>query len=520
LIRDIRFKLLVLAVLFIAAYWIPIKGIVNVWMTNEDYSYGFIIPFISAYLVWERRDALRNITFRSSWKVLPLLIVFVTISVYAVLGSSGNVSRPAIPILVFLFLAFCFGTEFIRRILLPLVFLIFMIPVPDILERTLGIYLKSISSQLAGLFIRLFGISVHVSGNVIDLGVNQLQVVDACNGLRYLLPLLALGVLYSHLFEEERWKKAFCIAASIPIAILMNSFRIGITGILTNYYGPNVAEGFMHAFSGWVIFLVSFICLFAIGKALSLLPSGHRSGILLTNFLGSHKETGPPGGGGAGGVNRAFLVSAALLIVVAGLTLRTKAMPAVTLKGGISGFPQSFGGWKGKAEILDPETIRQSGAQEAFSGSYKGVGEKEVSLFLGYRSTAFLENENFFHSPTVCLPSAGWEIGKTGARTIPGVPVFGDLKVGEMVVDSMGSKLLVYFWFQTKSRATHNKDVNRFHLSLHAIARNNTHDLFVRQITPVGNETIAEAEKRMDGFTREMMVALDRFLNDSQILYR
>jgi len=520
LIRDIRTKLSVLAVLFVAAYWIPLKGIVNTWMTNEDYSYGFIVPFISAYLVWERRDALRNISFRSSWKVLPLLLVFVAISVYSILGSSGNVSRPAIPFLIILMLAFSFGTDFVGKILLPLVFLFFMIPVPDILERTLGIYLKSISSELAGLFIRLFGLSVHVSGNVIDLGFNQLQVVDACNGLRYLLPLLALGVLYSHFFERERWKKGFCIAASIPIAILMNSLRIGVTGILTNYYGSNVAEGFLHAFSGWVIFVGSFLILFAIGKALSLLPSSQGGKNPVTGPLASTAGKGPHGGDGAGGGNRAFLVSTALLILVAGLTLSTKAMPAVKLEGGISGFPHSFGGWKGSEEIIDPETIRQSGAQEAFSGSYKGMGEKEVSLFLGYRSTAFLENENFFHSPTVCLPSAGWEIGKSVVRTISGVPVFGDLKVSEMVVDSMGSKLLVYFWFQTKSRATHNKDVNRLHLSLHAIARDNTHDLFIRQITPVGDETIADAEKRMDHFAREMMVAMNRFLKETQIPYR
>ena len=511
---------MVLAVLFVAAYWIPLKGIVNVWMTNEDYSYGFIIPFISAYLVWERRDTLRNIMFRSSWKVLPLLIVFVAISVYAVLGSSGNVSRPAIPFLIFLMLAFCFGTDFVGKILLPLVFLIFMIPIPDILERTLGIYLKSISSQLAGLFIRLFGISVHVSGNVIDLGVNQLQVVDACNGLRYLLPLLALGVLYSHLFEKERWKKGFCIAASIPLAILMNSFRIGITGILTNYYGTKVAEGFMHAFSGWVIFLVSFICLFAIGKALSLFPSVQGKRNLKTSSLEANKETGSPGGGEIGDGNTAFIVSVVLLIIVAGLTFSTKTMPAVRLEGGISGFPQSFGDWKGKVEIVDPEAVRLSGAQEAFSGSYRGAGEKEVSLFLGYRSTAFLENENFFHSPMVCLPSAGWEISKTNVRGIHDVPFFGNLKVREMVVDSMGSKLIVYFWFQTKNRATHSKDINRFHLSLNAIARDNTHDLFIRQITPVANETIADAEKRMDQFAREMMVALNQFLKEKQIQYR
>jgi EpsI family protein len=136
---------------------------------------------------------------------------------------------------------------------------------------------------------------------------------------------------------------------------------------------------------------------------------------------------------------------------------------------------------------------------------------------MGYRSTAFLENVNFFHSPTVCLPGSGWKTISQSRYEIPDVPVFGTLPVTQMVMQAMGTRYLVYFWFQTKEKATHDKNINRFHLALHAMKKDNTHDLFIRPITGIGpNETLETARQRMDGFVRDMMAALDVFLAENQ----
>ena len=136
---------------------------------------------------------------------------------------------------------------------------------------------------------------------------------------------------------------------------------------------------------------------------------------------------------------------------------------------------------------------------------------------MGYRSTAFMETENFFHTPTVCLPASGWKEISTETRTVRNVPVFGNLPVTEMVIEHMGTKQLVYFWFQTKSRATDDKNVNRFHLSLHALTRDNTHDLFIRPILIIRpGESLDEARARMDQFVRDMMGAVDAFLKAKQ----
>ncbi len=504
------FQALCLLVLFIAAYWIPFSSLFHIWMTSDDYSYGILIPFISAYFMWDKKSTLKDLTISSYWPVFPVLLFFVLLSIYGVLGSSGHIAKPALPILIVLFTIFCFGRDLFKRFSLPLCFLVFMIPLPNVLDRTIGVFLKSISSQLGGTFLRACGYSVYVSGNVIDLGVTKLQVVDACSGLRFVFPLLALGVVYAYFFERVLWKRIACVLVTIPISILTNILRIGITGLLTYSFGSQMAEGFFHDFQGFVIFMVAFVFLFVFGRMLRFFPSKDEKPIQekLTDSKKRFENKGNIS---------AFVVSIALLVVVGGLTFNTSALPPVKIKGGIASFPRSFNDWKGKAQEVDPEIIDASGAEEAFSCSYFNRKDQLVGLYMGYRSTAFLENVNFFHTPTVCLPSAGWKTISKSKHLINDVPMFKAIPVTEMVVESMGTKQLVYFWFQTKTEVTHDKNINRFHLALHAIKKDNTHDLFIRPITPLRKgESVEDARQRMDGFVREMTGELITFLQENQ----
>ncbi len=515
--QNIWIQASVLMALFICAYWIPLKGIVNVWMTNGDYSYGFIIPVISLYLFWDMRSRFKKLDIKSCWPVLPALFVFVLLSIYGILGSSGNVSRPLIPVMIIFLAWFCFGTRLVRRFILPLGFLFFMIPLPAVLDRTFGVFLKSISSNLGGKLIRLFGMSVNVSGNVIDLGVTKLQVVDACSGLRFVFPLLALGIVYAYFFERVRWKQVFCVASTIPIAILINVIRIGVTGILVNAYGPEMAEGFFHDFSGWLIFMAAFGFLFLEGRLLRLFPPLQAFDKLENKGNSIDRQTDSIQANKKAHGNGAFFVSVAMLMTIAILSWNTKALPAIKIKGGIKSFPLEFADWNGMSQQVDPRIVERSGAEESFLGLYKNIRGDEVSLYIGYRSTAFLENENFFHSPTVCLPSSGWKILAFAPHNIQGIPFFGNIEVSEMVVEDMDLKELVYFWFQTKNKVSYDKNINRLQLALHAIKHDNTHDLFIRPITPIGkDENVEDAEKRMDQFVKDMMGVLIKFLKENQ----
>ena len=216
------------------------------------------------------------------------------------------------------------------------------------------------------------------------------------------------------------------------------------------------------------------------------------------------------------GVKKAFALSFILLLVVFILSLSTGALPPVKLKNGIDSFPLSFKDWRGRQQVVEPEIIEESGAEEAFYAAYRNKKKEEVSLYIGYRSTSFLENDNFFHSPTVCLPSSGWKNKSQTKHEIENISFADDFTVTQMIIEQMDSQQLVYFWFQTKNKATYNKDINRFHLALHAIKNDNTHDLFIRLISPMKEtETVVDAQKRMDKFARDMMDTLLVFLDEN-----
>ena len=156
----------------------------------------------------------------------------------------------------------------------PIIFLLFAIPLPYFIDAVLSYRLQLISSELGTAFIRLFQIPVFREGNVIDLGVYKLQVVEACSGLRYLYPLMSLGFLAAYFFQAPIWQRALIFLSTIPITIVMNSLRIGIVGILVDHFGPQDADGFLHMFEGWIIFIACAGVLVAEMSLLARLASG------------------------------------------------------------------------------------------------------------------------------------------------------------------------------------------------------------------------------------------------------
>jgi exosortase D (VPLPA-CTERM-specific) len=492
---------------FIGAYFTTITGLVHAWSTNEDYSYGFLIPLISAYLVWERRKELGFVTGSAEWTGLFPFLFFLAFGAYGILGSSPSAAQPSLPFVLLSIILLCFGWRTFKVLFFPALFLVFMIPLPNAIQTGIGVPLKLLSTKLGELFLRAVSIPVFVQGNVIDLGVTQLQVVDACSGLRYILPLLALGVLVAYFFEKTRWKQALLVVATIPVAVMTNGVRIGATGVLAQKYGPGAAEGFFHGFSGWLVFMFALVL---IGGILLILK---RVG----GARGTRSKSEGDDGGSARPTGRSSLLPVCLcsccLILLAGLVLHSGALPRIGLKGGITSFPMFIDHWSGRQQGVDPAIITQSGAEEALSAEYRDAKENSVSLYIGYRGSPFVESENFFHSPSVCLPSSGWDTIELSKRVLAGVEPYKSLNVTKMIIEQTGTKQLVYYWFLTKDRSSHNVNLNRFDLAMHALLRDNTYDMFIRPITPIyPGETVEQAEDRMDRFVRSMMRSLVEFL--------
>jgi exosortase D (VPLPA-CTERM-specific) len=385
--------------------------------------------------------------------------------------------------------------------------LLFMIPLPTVLQTTVGLGLRSISTQLGVGMLRILNVSVFVEGNLIDLGVTQLQVVDACSGLRYILPLLALGVIFAHYFQKTRWKQFMLVVATLPIAVFANSLRIAVTGYLAQNLGPMRALGFFHGFSGWLIFVFAIGCLIIFHLVLNAVfkkprPTASRSS--------GHQRWDPQP------VRFPFSavgLSGLALLLVGAICHATTNLPPTPLAEGFAQFPMSIQNWQGRIETMDPDIVRQSGAEDALNATYAGDGGEIVSLYIGYRASPFTESENFFHSPDVCMPSQGWQTLTSSEHRIDNVPKFERMQVRKMVIEKMGLKQLVYYWFQTKDHISASVHVNRYQLTRHALSRDNTYDLFLRPISPIRpGESVDTAEKRLDQFVRAMMGELLVFL--------
>jgi exosortase len=242
------------------------------WWQIPDFSHGFLVPFFSAYLVWERRRALLATRLAPTWSGIVLTGVALMVLVLGVYGSELFLSRVSLPMLL-AGLALGFGGwELLREVRFALLVLLLAIPIPAILFNQITFPLQIFASKLASDLLPLFGVPVLREGNVIQLPAMSLEVAEACSGIRSLMSLFTLSVFYGYFIEKSVWRRVTLALASIPIAIAANAVRILGTGLCVQYWDPDKALGFFHEFSGWVIFLVSLACLYIVHRGMGLFP--------------------------------------------------------------------------------------------------------------------------------------------------------------------------------------------------------------------------------------------------------
>jgi len=238
------------------AYWGGLGEVVTRWDRQEEYGHGYFIPVLTAWMLWRRKDALQASMGSGAWQGLAV----VGIGVFALL--LGELT--ALFILIqygFLIslagLVLCLGGSGIFRLsVVPIVFLAFAIPLPYFIEAKLTAGMQLLSSQIGVAVLRVLGSAVFLEGNVIDLGEYKLQVVEACSGLRYLYPLLSIGFLMGFMYRAPFWQRSVVFLTTVPITIFMNSLRIAMVGLLVERWGSDMADGFLHYFEGWIVFML------------------------------------------------------------------------------------------------------------------------------------------------------------------------------------------------------------------------------------------------------------------------
>lgn len=501
---SLFFIALLLAVL---AYWSGLSNAVFRWENQEEYSHGFLIPLVTLYILWEKMGLIKAAIGPPLWS--GIIVVIAAISIFII----GEISALFL-LIQYSFVLLLLGLSMItigratKYTAAPILLLLFAIPLPYVIEVVLTAKLQLISSSLGVSFIRWFNIPVYLEGNVIDLGVFQLQVVEACSGLRYLFPLMSLGFIAAYFYQAAFWKRSVVFLATIPITILMNSFRIGAIGVMVDNWGISMAEGFLHDFEGWIIFMACSVILVLLIWLMEKLTNGKASlasvfGVVAVPASNSQQKS----------YNNSStsipLVIAIVLLAVSYASAQYLDKRVEVYPGHVSfvNFPMQLTDWRGKHDKLDTQVVEKLGMSDYLLANYANEQNKMVNFYVAYYQSQ--RKGVSPHSPRVCIPGGGWEINDLQRLQVNGHPI------NRVLIKKGNQRQLVYYWFQGHGRIVANEYINKWYLFIDSIIKNRTDGALVRVVTNVAEyEPLAEADARLINFMTSAEPELQNYILD------
>ena len=248
--------------------------LVHDWLFFPDYSHGLLIPFFVLFLLWDKRHIFASTPVQPSWAGLPLVVLAMFVMLTGVFGADLFLSRFSFVMLTGGVIWTMAGLGMLRKWAYVLFVFFLAIPLPAVLLNHITFPLQIFASELSSGLLPLAGVPVLREGNIITLPAMPLEVAEACSGIRSLMSLFTVAVIYGYLMEKRTLIRVLLALASLPIAVFANVARICGTGLCVQYWDPVKALGFFHEFSGWLLFLVSLTCLYFTHKALVLLIPG------------------------------------------------------------------------------------------------------------------------------------------------------------------------------------------------------------------------------------------------------
>jgi exosortase len=267
-----------LGILLVALYLrIGIK-LVSDWITIPDYSHGILIPFFVAFLIWDQRERLLSTPLKPSWAGVPAIALGLLVLFTGVFGADLFLSRFSFLLLAVGMTWTLLGSPMVSRTKFILFVLFLAIPFPTLILNRITFPLQLFASEMSSWVLPLLGVPVLRDGNVIQLPAMPLEVAEACSGIRSLMSLFTVAVIFGYFVEKSTWRRTLLAVASLPIAVAANVARIVGTGLCVQYWDPVKALGFFHEFSGWLMFLVSMSCLYFVHTLMSrVAPRGVKA---------------------------------------------------------------------------------------------------------------------------------------------------------------------------------------------------------------------------------------------------
>ncbi len=484
---------------------------------SDDYSHGPFIPIISAFLIWQRRTQLTAAGISPSW-VGPLLVgaglLLFILGNYATLFVLLHLSGWMV--IVGITLSFI-GPAAWRVLAFPLMYLLTAIPLPVFLYNSLSSQLQLWSSALGIGLLQVIGVTAFREGNVIDLGPVQLQVAEACSGIRYLFPLASLALLCAYLYRDRLWKRIVLVVSALPVSIFINGLRIGIVGVLVEWYGPQAAEGFLHLFEGWLLFLATLgLLLFEMWFLSNIHPSPGptrfserfswdivpESAKLVTSGMSPRMQPKFP----------AYAGSLALILSVAILSSSIgERQEIIPDRSTFVDFSMRIGEWQGNPQPVEPQLIATLRFDDYLLADYAAPGGGPLTLYMAYYQSQ--RKGQSAHSPQSCIPGGGWEI--TSKRTVS-LTMDGLTKpVNRVLIQKDRHKQLVVYWFKQRDRTLSNEYLVKLYLLWDAMTRQRSDGALIRLSSAVDpGEDEQEVEQRLLQFAQSIQPQLNRYIPD------
>jgi exosortase D (VPLPA-CTERM-specific) len=504
-----------------ALFGIAIGFMVGQWGMDE-FSHGYLIPFVSLFLIWQRRDLLRQIEFKGAWTGPVVVLAGIALDAVGRLSALFVLQHIALLVVIAGLVLALTGWEAFKVLSMPLGVLVFMIPLPNILLNTLSSQLQLISSSLGVKLLQLAGVSVFLQGNVIDLGAYKLEVAEACSGLRYLLPLMTLSFLMACLYRAPLWKRATVFLSSIPLTLLVNSLRIAAIGIMVDRWGIGMAEGLLHEVQGWMMFMLSTGILMAEVVGLNRLSGDKRGWRELFSV-----DVPPPVPAALQPKSRklqAPLVAATAVIALGGSLLLL--MPertgggSVPARESLATFPLEVGPWSGKRQAMEQIYLNGLKLDDYLMADYVRGGRVAnsnlipdlVNMYVAWYNTQSAGEAT--HSPRACLPGGGWRIADFRQVSLPGVQVSNQpLRVNRALIEYGNQRQIVYYWFEQRGRVVTKEYMVKWYLLVDSITRHRSDGALIRLIKPIPDGTsLEQADAELSSFAGTVVPQLDRFI--------
>ncbi len=511
--RTISIQVALLCLLFLVIYSPTMASLVRMWWSSDDYSHGFLVPFISLYLAWIKRDELSRIRIEPGLWSGGVLVLFAGLMLVAgKLGGFIVLQELSLPLMIAGMVLLFAGKLFLKSLALPIAYLFFMIKMfgegSDRFHRPFQLLAAKIGIGT----LHLFGFTAYQEGNFIQLPNALLEVAAACSGIRFLVSIIAIGIPLAYLTQRTLLRRGGLVLFAIVIAILANGLRVALIGMWTYYHGTNMIHGPFHIFYGVFVSWIGFIALFGgawflrrgAGEDENALSSktpvnDHRNENLLRRKWEERIQSNQ--------WNRSWFIATLLLTGIGSYHYFHRISP-VPLENGFTAFPMTIENWKGRDLDSKNEMIKVPKTDDELVRTYqRAENDHPVNVYVGYFDSQTEEKK-------LVTYTTSWKFHR-GEEKVSIQGVSGQsYQVNEVILNDGGDRRAVLFWYDLNGRVVASRYAAKLWSLWDGLIFGRTNGALVALSIPLGPESKLEQDFNHEkDFLRDLIPQLHNYLD-------